>query len=255
MSKFSTIAFVSLASLAMAGCSSLNVFDGRHFWSSDADSIEIVTDSDQLKESDLVDEEPEKALSEYTTESFPEWMSTKDPQDENWTILYLKRGQSFGLSLIQNGISVDWLRDLKRSDFIKLSTIYDGQPVWLSKNKRGELTSLYTSPKNNVWYYIEITNRRPLMRENIDPVDRITNVSLTPETKTKDLSEFQKSAVSVFIRKIQPSLNHDMTVMLSKGLVDIEYRYTQISENQLGGVKVLGATAKFEDHIMTYVSE
>lgn len=259
MKTFQKLLLVSTISAVVSGCSGIG-----SWMSSDVDSkspnekvseVKPSNDTSPASKSEIAISKKQISLSEEVVERVPNWMKINDRSDLYWSSFKLDRGISLEESLIRNGVSPSFLDDIRRSDYINLSTFYQGQEVWVAKNKNGSLKSFYTSPENSVWFYIEITNRGPIVRDDITPIDQIKYVFLTPDTNTDSLSTSQRLAVSTFLSDISDSMNHETRVMLSKGNVKIKYQQTQLTDSSFGRIEILRASSEFSNHIMTYVPE
>lgn len=260
MNKISAMACVSLASLALAGCSTLSVFEGRHLWYSKEDGsppieIKIDRESRQGKDGSLDAKEQQKDLSKYVIDTLPSWMDLESGQKGLWSSFEIRRGESFSSALAARGYATGWLRDLRRTHFFDLSTIYDGQEVWVNATSNGAVNKLYTSPETGVWYHVAVTEAGPVMYYDAGPVQQTASVRLSPETRASDLSTNQKQAVALFVRGIKPSLTREMKVMLANGEVEIRYQFALISGSQIGETKVLRATVNFAGQEMVYIPE
>ena len=260
MNKFSAVALTSVMSIALGGCSAFKLSEDCPPWPEasthiPSDGVEHGSNSDsEAVSSDAKADEPE-GLSKYSVDSLPLWMTLEYDGDSSWSSFKLRQGQSFSSSLSQKGYETSWLRSLRRADFFDLTTIYDGQVVWVEEGPEGALATVYTSPNSGLWYHISLGDNGPVVDTSIEPVDRSSTLVLSPDTPLHQMSDTQKAVASTFLREIKSSMDHDVTVMLSKGDVAIHYDFTQITPSNVGNIKITRATAKFSGHVLVYVPE
>lgn len=260
MNKRTTLLLCLLGASFLTGCSGIGVFDGRSIWSEDSKEISanepeksISVPKQSEKESDSV--EASAALGNEFIESFPEWFKLASYDHSDWTKIVLNPQVPLSQSLQEKGIPSEWLRELRLSDYIDLSTISDQQVLWVETSVDGSFASAYTPVTSHKAFYIKQTESGPVMtRGPLSPASA-GSFEVAPYTKISDLSHTQKIALNDFLSSVLPAINHEAEVLLSKGTTQIFFQYTFLQKKEVGNVFVTKARSKYKDFLMTYIPE
>lgn len=265
MNKKIILLSVFFGGTLLSGCSSFGPFDGRTLWGSQetkAPSVQKTTDkatskslSDSNEELSKTDKLSPKSLSEYQITSFPAWFDPDLYQQSHWEKITLQSGLSFAENLSNQGIDTKWLSELRRRDYIDLSTTFDDQTVWFELDERSRIVNLYTVISPNQAYYISLTESGPVMSRGAPPLTLEGSFYVRPGTQVSELSDIQRLALKKYLDRVVPQISHEEEVIISMGATQITFAYDRLQSNQVGKIWIKSATSWFEDYVMVYKPE
>lgn len=159
------------------------------------------------------------------------WMAQalNDKTADHWQALAVSPGKSLRFFFKSQDVRMDWLDQLNKADYYKMSTAHDYQTFYVATHTSGAISKVYTKRSAFEWYFVQMVDGTPVFHETRAPEIQPRQVYMDKTSSWADLSPLQQAVIRDFFQASESELGSQALSILEKGSVRFFYQLLSIN--------------------------